>query len=418
MRTVLEPGRIPMYALHLRSPYMSLGRLFSSSTILLAALTSAVISPTTAFAADCDMAEKLRLAEEAKKLAQRNAWAGVERSYAGLVETKCELKFTEFELGAQSARYLGKSYEMYQRLTSAKDIDPTSEILDLLAGLDGNYGRVEIKGDARRRPVLSRPAMPFPPDQRKSIEWAIEVVAGTGSFTGMLPVGDYIVGDVEFTVATGEEWQVVEVGKQKGGGSSDRMQSEGAINYAGLVAMVGPAMLITPEPSEPVTFDNGQHQFAPHSISASGASLQLGGELGLTYRAPEAGVAVLAGYQGGYGNDTLHAFSGWLAGVLRPGQLRIAAGPKYQIVTGKGEGVAEWFDVGQDKSRDPNNRMRNQGVSWGGGAELSVGYGLIDLDKLRGGIELGGGWMTDGSRSFTGIGLRVGIFPAVTRFSG
>jgi hypothetical protein len=130
------------------------------------------------------------------------------------------------------------------------------------------------------------------------------------------------------------------------------------------------------------------------------------------------GVAALVGYQGGYGNDTLHAFSGWFAGVIRPGQLRIAVGPKYQVVGGKGQGVAEWFDVGQDPSRDSNEQLRNQGWSWGGGAEGSVGYGLIDLDKLRGGIEIGGGWMTDGSRSFTSIGLRVGVFPNVPRFEG
>jgi hypothetical protein len=391
------------------------------TAVVLATLAGAFMQPGIAAAADCDMAEKLRLSEEAKKLAQRNAWAGVERSFAGLVETKCELKFTEYELGAQSARFLGKSYEMYERLVLAKDLDPTSEILDLLSGLDGNYGRVEIKGDARRRPVLTRQAMPFPPDQRKSIEWAIEVVAGTGSFKGMLPAGDYVVGDIEFSVAPGEEWQVVEVGKQKGGGSGgggDAVQSEGFINYTGLVAMVGPGLLITPEPGKPVTFNNGQHQFAPHDISASGAMVQVGGEIGLTYRAPEMGVAALVGYQGGYGNDTLHAFSGWLAGVMRPGQLRIAVGPKYQAVGGKGQGVAQWFDVGQDPSRDSNEQLRNQGWSWGGGAEASVGYGLIDLDKLRGGIELGGGWMTDGSRNFTSIGLRVGVFPNVPRFEG
>ncbi len=401
-------------------------RRLSSSAILVATLLVAALAPVSAYAADCDMAEKLRLSEEAKKLAQRNAWAGVERSFAGLLGTKCELKFTEYELGAQSARYLGKTFEMYERLTSAKDLDPQAEILDLLAGLDTNYGRVQINGDARRRPVLTRPAMPFPPDQRKSIEWAVEVVDGTGSFKGMLPVGDYVVGDIEFTVATGEEWQVLEVGKQKGGGGGggsggggERPTSEGLINYSGLVAMIGPGFLITAEPSEPVFNQDGdQHQFIPHDISASGVSLQVGGELGLTYKAPEAGIAMTVGYQGGYGNDTLHNFSGWFAGVLRPGQLRIAVGPKYQLVTGRGEGVAEWFDVGHDQERDSNDLIRNQGMSFGGGAEAAVGYGLIDLDKMRGGIELGGGWMTDGSRNFMGFGLRVGVFPEVPRFEG
>jgi len=415
-----------MYALQTEL-FMNPARRLSSPVFLVALLTAALV-PATTYAADCDMAEKLRLSEEAKKLAQRNAWAGVERSFSGLIGTKCELKFTEYELGAQSARYLGKTFEMYERLTAAKDLDPQAEILDLLAGLDTNYGRVEIKGDARRRPVLTRPSMPFPPDQRKSIEYAISVVDGTGSFQGMLPLGDYIVGDIEFSVALGEEWQVIEVGKQKGGGGggSDTgggggggTKSEGLINYSGLVATVGPGFLITPEPGSPVkTSDGSRHQFSPHSISASGVTLHLGGELGLTYKAPEAGLAVVGGYQGGFGNDTLHAFSGWFAGVLRPGQLRIAVGPKYQIVTGKGEGVAKWFDVGHDTSTDPNNSIRHQGISWGGGAEAAIGYGIIDLDKMRGGIELGGGWMTDGSRSFMGFGLRVGIFPEVPRFEG
>ena len=402
-----------------------------STPILLAAvLFAAVSTPATAYAADCDMAEKLRLSEEAKKLAQRNAWAGVERAFQGLLDTKCELKFPEYDLGAQSARYLGKTFEMYERLTFAKDLDPQPEILDLLSGLDANYGRIEIKGDPRRRPVLSRPAMPFPPDQRKSIEYAVEYIEGTGSFKGMLPVGDYVVGDIEFSVAVGSDWQVLEVGKSKGGdggggggsgggGGGGKAESEGLINYAGLIATIGPGVLLTPEPGEPVlTSDGKRHQFSSHSISSSGVALQIGGEFGLTYSAPEAGIAVVAGYQGGFGTDTLHTFSGWLAGVLRPGQLRIAVGPKYQFVTGKGEGVAEWFEVGHDQSRDPNDLIRNQGASWGGGAEASIGYGVLDLDTMRGGIELGGGWMTDGSRNFMGFGLRVGVFPAVPRYEG
>lgn len=383
--------------------------------------------------AECLESEKYRLSGELKKLAQRNAWSGVERTYEAMIATGCELDFEEHGLGAESARYLGKTFEMYERLTAAKAIDPQQAVLDSLAGLDSNYGRVEIKGDPRRRPILARAAMPFAPDQRKSIEWAITVVTETGSFKGMLPVGDYTISEIPFTVATGSEWQVVTVGKVKapkappgeGGGGGDKpapsvAQNQGAINWAGLVATVGPNFMLTPAPKEPVMDEEaGRHQFAPDSIFASGAQLQLGGELGLTYAAPEAGLAATIGYGGGFGNDTLHQFSGWLAGVVRPGELRIAAGPTYSLITGKGTGVASWFDVGHDLGANPNENIKYQGVSWGGGAAASVGVGVFDVgEKMRGYAELGGGWTTDGARNFMGFGLRVGLVPTVPRFKG
>lgn len=393
-----------------------------SARVVAFALIASLAVPVVA-RAECNESEKYRLSGEMKKLAQRNAWSGVERTYELMLDTGCELTFEEHGLGAESARYLGKTFEMYERLASAKAIDPQQEVLDSMAGLDSNYGRVEIKGDPRRRPVLSREAMPFAPDQRKSIEWAITVVSETGSFKGMLPVGDYVVGEIPFTVATGEEWQAIQVGKVKAvkgeGGGSGRAESEGAINWAGLVATVGPNFMLTPEPSKAIQDSTGQDQFAPANIFASGAALQLGGELGLTYAAPEAGIAATVGYGGGFGNDTIHQFQGWLAGVVRPGELRIAAGPTYSLFMGSGTGVASWFDVGHNQNEDPNTGIKYQGFSWGGGAAASVGYGVLDVgDTMKGYVELGGGWTTDGARNFMGFGLRVGLVPAVPRFEG
>ena len=391
------------------------------SLVTLFALTLAL--PQVAYA-ECEQSEKVRLSGELKKLAQRNAWSGVERSYLSLLETKCDLSFDENQLGAESARYLGKTMQMYDRLAAAKELDPQPQILENLSGLDSMYGRVRVKGDARRRPVLSRAAMPFAPDERKSIEWAIEVVAGTGSFEGMLPNGEYLVGEIAFTVESGEEWQEVVVGKVKGGGGnvsggSGPSDSEGAINWAGLIATAGPNFIMPPEPGNPVLDSSGMHQFEPADVFAGGLQIQLGGELGLTYKAPEAGLALTIGYSGGFGNDTFHQMTGWFAGVLRPGELRIAVGPTYNVITGKGTGVAQWFDVGQDKAADPVNSLRYEGWSWGGGAQASVGYGLVDLgDSMKGIVELGGGWATDGSRSFSGFGLRLGIVPSVPRFGG
>jgi hypothetical protein len=368
--------------------------------------------PATAFA-ECEEAERLRLADEAKKLAQRNAWSGVERAYTSLLETKCVLTFDDHFLGAQSARYLGKTFEMYTRLGDARALDQRSEIIENMEAIDMNYGRVDLRGDARFRPELTREAMPFAPDQRKSIEWAQEVIANTGSFNGMLPKGEYGVGGTAFAVEAGEEFQVIEVGKIKG-----RDEDQPLINYAHIVASVGPHFLLTGEPGDPTLDSNEQHQFAPATVFTSGFAVQLGTELGLTYRSPEAGIAFTLGYSGGFGNDTVHTFKGWAAGVLRPGEWRLALGPTYTVLTGQGTGVAGWFDRGQDGSRDPADAIRYQGFAYGPGAEWSAGYGVLDLDKLRGVVELGSAWQYDGSRSYFGFGLRVGIVPTVPRFEG
>lgn len=364
-------------------------------------------------AAACDEAEKLRLSDEAKKLAQRNAWAGVERGYEALLATKCELAFDDHFLGSQAAKFLGKTFEVYERLGAARLIDQRSEIVEEMESILGTYGMIEIKGDPRFRPELSREAMPFAPDQRKSIEYAIEVVANTGSFKGMLPRGEYVVGEQTFTVEPGDQWQVLEVGKVKGRGEDQPL-----VRYANVVALVGPNFLTTPQPTEPTVDGAGQHQFSPSGVFGGGLGVQVGTELGLGYRSPDAGIALTVGYQGAYGNNNLHQLTGWAAGLIRPGEWRVALGPTYSVVLGRGTGVADWFDVGQDPQQDPVEDIRYQGAAWGGGLQGAAGYGVLDLEKLRGLVELTGAWQYDGARSYVGFGLRVGIVPAVPRFKG
>jgi hypothetical protein len=394
-----------------------------------------------ALAQACDVAEQLRLTEEQEKLAARNAWTGVERAFEALGATKCELAYDNLFLGAESARYLGKVYEQNERLKLALAVapemtedgsDPRPGITSSIEAIEGSYSRVEIKGDPRRRPVLSRAEMPFAPDQRKAIEWAITVVAETGSFKGMLPFGDYVVGTIEFSVAQSPDWQVVTVGKVKGeavaraptsGGIEGSAElggttTESAGRYAGLVATAGPGFLTTPEPGKSFTLADGDDAFAPSAVFLSGFGLQAGAELGLTYAEPALGAAVVLGYQGGFGTDTFNLLSGWLAGVARPGNARIALGPMYQVALGRGTGVASWFDRGHDRAADPNDAILYEGASWGGGVQGALGYGLLDLEPLQGLIEIGGAWQNDGHRNYYTFGLRVGLVPFVPRFEG
>lgn len=410
----------------------------SSRSLVALVLLSLGCLLTPGVASACDMAEKLRLTEEQQKLAARNAWSGVERAYEALSATKCEFDYTNQFLGAESARFLGKVYEQSERLKLALAVapdsvgeegDPKPGIQSSIEAIEASYSRVEIKGDPRKRPVLSRAEMPFAPDQRKAIEWAQTVVAETGSFKGMLPFGDYVVGDLPFKVEQSPDWQFVTVGKSKGasvarttgddlGGGTEEQST---VRYVHMVGTAGLGLLSTPAPKKPFALAADPTEgdaFAPASVTLSGFGVQGGAEIGLTYAEPALGVAILLGYQGGFGTDTFNLISGWLAGVARPGNARIALGPMYQVSIGRGTGVADWFDRDHDRAVDPNESILYEGSSWGGGAQGALGYGLLDLEPLQGMVEIGGSWQNDGHRNYYTVGLRVGLVPFVPRFKG
>jgi hypothetical protein len=130
-------------------------------------------------------------------------------------------------------------------------------------------------------------------------------------------------------------------------------------------------------------------------------------------------VAATAGYQGVFGIDFYHHATAWLAAAIRPGDFRIALGPTYGFLYQDGEGVAPWLTY-EDGTAVEEEYLRLEGYSgnaWGGGAQLSVGYGVVDWERLQGVVELGAQWM-GGPRDYFGIGIRVGIVPKVPRFEG
>lgn len=367
-----------------------------------------VVVQAPAYAQDAQtLAEKHRLVEEMKKLATRNAWGGVERSYLSLVDLRLPIEFDVHFLGAEAARSLGKTYPMYRRLERAAELDPQPEVLQTIKAMEKAYGRLRIVGNPRWKAELVRPSMPFAPDERKSIEFARSILLESGNFEGMVPVGDYQVGGKTFTVEAGTKWQEVVLER------SDIAGREGVVIYAGPILSGGYSFLTSPA-SDQVSDGDGVHMASPAAVSGSGVSADGGGEIGFTR---EFGVALTVGYRGLYGTDTFHSVTGWLATAIRPGDLRIALGPSYGLLSGSGTGVADWFDIKQDPAVYPVEDLAYAGRAWMGGFAGSVGYGILDVgDTMQGAIELGGAWHTDGARSYMGFGLRVGIVPKVPRF--
>ncbi|MBN2799589.1 MAG: hypothetical protein JXX28_10615 [Deltaproteobacteria bacterium] len=392
---------------------------FSLLALLVAATAAPIVLPSTAYALSEEekIAEKMRLIEELNKLASKNAWAGVERSYMGLMDLGVDVSFDVHYIGAQSARYLGKTWEVYERLQRARAIDATEEIVSSMADIDASYGRVHIKGDARKRPVLNRPSMPFATDQRLAIEWAKTVVSETGSFDGMLPEGTYeIEGCFEFEVQRGEEWQDVVVPKKCGGEAE-------LIVYAGPLFVLGPGFGSSGAPSDRVEGDLEQAQ--PASISEAGVTAVMGGEVGFTQTFA---VAATVGYTGLFGGHSVHDITGTLSAAYRPGDVRVAFGPTWGFIAASGSGVYDHFYDGivegtsnepiLDTTQYPRSSIGYSGYALAGGLQFSAGYGVMDFGKLQGVVEVGGSWQTDTTRSYTGVGIRVGLVPKVPRFEG
>jgi hypothetical protein len=463
-------------------------------TTLITAALLATLVPGVAFA--CDDGERIRLVDEIESLVKRNAWAGVERKYEELMKARCEVEPDTHNAGAKSAEFLGKTYEMYERLQQATGTDEDELVQQNIAGIEKNYGKVEIRGSARKRAALVRPQMPFPPDQVKSIKYAQKVMEGTGSFRGMLPVGDYQVADQAFTVKAGDEaFQTILVGRAKARKPGEEDKNDGpdrsALTDAGLIAWQGPIIMVgggfwgTRAPEQAV-FDEKdglvydardqqgggirpQHcgeegladgesstRFVPgpganeteqllngtcyqtvrmagDQLSMGVVDLTVGYEVGLTYRAPEMGVFALA-------NVRRTALARWnqtvIQGgvVVRPGPLRITAGPTWGLVWGRTDNYATWTNEGQNLpvddgftanvyTADGQRRkvceaddcsFRATGV--GGGFAASVGVALFDLGPFSGTIDVQANWMRDRYRSYSGIGARIGIVPKLERF--
>ncbi len=380
-----------------------------------AGLAGAALAPSVALAQSTDaQAEKFRLTEEMKRLAQRNAWPGVEAKYAELQALKVPLEFSTHRLAAQSAQYLGKTFEQYNRLTRAYEVEADDDVKAEMEAIDAKYGRVRLIGNERWQVTLRRPAMPFAPDERKSVEYAILVASESGGFTGMLPAGDYIIGEedakvtVPFTVAPGAEFQEIVISRDV------VSSSEGLIVYHGPIAMAGYSFSATPAPSGPITRGDGSLIAAPSSKSGSGFTGEVGYEVGFTRLFA---VGATFDYRNLItGADQFHAYTGALYAFIRPGDLRIGVAGIYGRWAGQGSGVYEHFDIGQDLTRYPLDETVYDGESWAGGAKLSVAYGLLDFGSLQGVVELGGTWQTDGDRNYMSGGLRVGIVPKVPRF--
>ena len=144
-------------------------------------------------------AEYIRLSQELEKLATRNAWPGVVRTYDLLIATRVQPKFEDHLIGAHGARAIGDITSARQRLLLANDLREEREVIDWLWEIDSTFGQVYLACDLGKG-ELKAEAIPFDPDQAHAVEFAAAKVLEGGLFEGYLPAGTYYFADYEVKV--------------------------------------------------------------------------------------------------------------------------------------------------------------------------------------------------------------------------
>ena len=125
-----------------------------------AAEPSQALSYEAASVSKSQRAEYIRLSQEMERLAQRNAWSGVERAYVDCVETTHPMTITDHINGAHAARAVGDVAAEAKRLRAAKvvldategyELSVEKDLIEWIAEIDKNYTHVFLACDPGSR---------------------------------------------------------------------------------------------------------------------------------------------------------------------------------------------------------------------------------------------------------------------------
>ena len=151
-------------------------------------------------------AEHIRLTEEMRSKATSSRWDAVDAHYQQLRALRgAELRYEDHWLGAQAASALGDVQSTWRRLKRALDVEFTDEALGWWVTLTAQYGEVHlvIKSSAAQPVILSISDPPFEPEKRATIALAQSALQTDGVFHGLLPLGQYQLGERQFEVIGG-----------------------------------------------------------------------------------------------------------------------------------------------------------------------------------------------------------------------
>jgi hypothetical protein len=336
-------------------------------------------------------AEHIRLEEEMRRLASRNAWRGVEAKYNQMKELEKKgvvLTAEDHLLGVQAALQLGSVYDVYLRLQAANVVSPSPDLQGQIDNIAANYGLVKLDVDDKFKEEFpfKTERMPMDPFKRTAIETAQKRVAEERKFIGMLPNGRYTLGPQTFDVTKDAAERVeVYLGPVRRGRNGS--ESVAVRERQGLRLDVGPHYTVFGPTELTTTAADG---VGGGTTLNSKASSSIGGRAGLGYEffmTKGWSLALQGGWHGSWAgtsdsNDdplagarvnenTLGIFSlyGWVAPTWYYDDLAITAGPTFS------------FARVETASKDDPPVPLQATLTTGGGA-ISVFYGLFDTPGL------------------------------------
>ena len=399
-------------------------------------LASLFAVSTPAFAGEVERAEHRQISEEMERLAQRNAWTGVERNFVQLLELQEAgevITYEEWHLGAQAARALGDMGSCRDRLAQAVKLEGKEEDIAWLEQIDKSYGPVALRSvDKESVPTLSIAAMPFAADQRAALEYAQKTLADDRNFRGLLPPGDYTfeAGGVTetFTVAAGSLEQIdIKLTPSGEGGT-------GALSYVGPRVDLGGAFTMGSSPVVP------EHKIPP-GFSGAGTRAGVGLEVGF-----KRGFGIMA--EVGYHNlvsgtdrpdiegvpnlgDRLHMGFGAVGPTMRFGNVWLNANGVLGFGVARASGVNELNQVNETCPYGSEDEAcawvssvpeeHREYYPWSGrlttsGFSAQAGYAFMDIgESLRAGLTVGGGVVFDTHRNYPWGQVALTIAPVSSR---
>jgi hypothetical protein len=152
-----------------------------------------------------DAPEAVRLRQEIDRLAQREAWTGVERGYLALRATGAAPRPADLLVASAAARALGDVASARARALEAVASVEDRDAIEYLFRVDHELGQVTLRGAGPLTPELT----PWLPDEQAAVAFAQAQLANEGSFTGYLPPGTYHFGVQRLEVVAGQRVEVV-----------------------------------------------------------------------------------------------------------------------------------------------------------------------------------------------------------------
>lgn len=169
-----------------------------------------------------DQAEAARLREELVRLAEKNSWVGVDRTYEALLALRVDVTPAEHLLGGQAALARGDALLGWYRLRRMPEITPSTPADQVsaietaasdVANLESRFGKVALCVGPGRLPVLVRAEMPFAQLEKDAITAVAQQIREGGCYRGLLPIGRYELDGQAFEVVAGPGWVVQDVGE-------------------------------------------------------------------------------------------------------------------------------------------------------------------------------------------------------------